>query len=122
MTVSALHANAFYEQAAKGGFLYTFWHEAGFLVFPVGGNEVIPFWSSRSRIERVQIEHPKYANYSVSEIPIADFLTRMLARFEKEGYRVGVNWSGKNFVGHDVSVADIKRNIGHYLHKAINEA
>ena len=120
MSIATVHANAFYEQAVRDGSVFTVLEDDSFLIFPVRDKEdkeVVPFWSSQSRVEKMQATHPKYAQYAISKIPLAEFLEKTLAQFEEENINVGVNWSGKRLVGYDVSVADLRRNIAYRLGK-----
>ena len=117
MSNAASNASAFYERVVKDGRVFTVLGDDSFLVFRVSGAEVVPFWSSRYRVEKVQLSHPKYAGFSISEIPLTEFLDKTLAQLEEENIHVGVNWSGKRLIGYDISVADLKRNIGCWLDK-----
>jgi len=89
--------------------------DGGFLVFPIHGKEVVPFWSSRSRLEKVATEHPKYATYQPEQLPLEEFLQKTLALFEEENIQVGVNWAGARLSGYDISPQDMKINIAHWL-------
>jgi hypothetical protein len=113
MSTAALHASAFYAEVAAHGAVFTLLEEGSFPVLRVGGSDVVPFWSSRSRAERVRQDHPKYANYAVDEITLTDFLAKTLALLEEERIRVGVNWSGPRLTGYDVAPSDIRTNIEH---------
>jgi hypothetical protein len=115
MSTAALHANAFYEDAAKNQVIFTLLDDDSFLVFRIDGAEVVPFWSTRSRVERVRELHPKYSGYAVEEIPLARFFEHTLPLLAQGGVRVGVNWSGSRLSGYDISVDDLRRNISHHL-------
>ena len=115
MSAASSQASAFYEQVARGGAVFTFTAEGDYLVFPVRGKEVVPFWSSRSRMLNVQKEHPKYAGYSISEESLADFLGSTMALFDKERICIGVNWSGAKLVGYDIEPEDLRRNIAYWV-------
>jgi hypothetical protein len=45
------------------------------------------------------------------EIKLADFLERWLPALERDGLRVGVNWSGPRAVGYDLQPADVRTAI-----------
>jgi hypothetical protein len=115
MSVAAAQASAFYEQVAREKLVFTFTDGDSYLVFRVRDKEVVPFWSSLSRIESVQGSHSKYAKFAISKIPLAKFLAKTSAQLEREDIRVGVNWSGESLTGYDVPVPDLKRNIEHWL-------
>jgi hypothetical protein len=118
MSVAAAQASAFYEQVVAAGSVFTFVEDGSYLVFPVNGKDVVPFWSSRSRIETVQRAHPRYAAYAISEESLKQFLEKTLDQLEEENINVGVNWSGERSTGYDISAADVKRNICHHQSKA----
>ena len=122
MSAAGRQARIFYEQVAKEGHAFTFLVDDNFLVFRIRDYDVIPFWSSRSRLERIQKSHPKYATYALSEIPLNRFLDTTLALLERDSVNVGVNWSGQHLTGYDLPVADLRRNVGYYLDKVRNEA
>jgi len=119
MSVAAAQASAFYEQVVKDGSVFTFLDDGSFLVFPIHGKEVVPFWSSRTRVQKVQSRHPEYAGYTIHEIPLPEFLETTLAKFGKDGIHVGVNWSGDRLVGYDLPVADLLRNIDYWRKKGV---
>ena len=48
MSVAATQASKFYEQVIAEGRVFTVDDGEGYLVFPIGEIEVVPFWSSRS--------------------------------------------------------------------------
>lgn len=115
MTTAAAHATAFYADVAKHRMVYALSDDGGFPVLRVGGSDVVPFWSSRSRVETVLQRHTKYAAFGIEEIPLADFLVRTLSLLADEAIRVGVNWSGPRLTGYDISVDDVRRNISHHV-------
>ena len=115
MSIAAAQASKFYAQAAKEKLVFTFTEGDSYLVFPVQGKDVIPFWSSRSRMATVQSAHPKYRNFTVCELPLAEFLAKTLTRLQEDDIHIGVNWSGPRLTGYDISAADLRRNIEHWL-------
>ena len=66
---------------------------------------------------KVQNAHPKYASYTVSEEPLAEFLDDTLAIFLEQNICIGVNWSGARLVGYDIEPAELRRNIGYWVGK-----
>jgi hypothetical protein len=119
MSLSAAHATKFYEQVVADGKVFTLTEDEAFLVYPVHGREVVPFWSSRSRLERVQQSHPKYRNYTVSEMTLDEFLDRTLAKLEEENVSVGVNWSGSRLTGYDLTASELRNNIGYWQSRGL---
>ena len=115
MTIASAQAQKFYEQVAREDSVFTFTHDGDFLVFPIRDIEVVPFWSSLSRMNKIRATHQKYASYSITRSTLDEFLTETLPMLQKEDLHVGVNWSGPRLVGYDISVADLKRNVEHAL-------
>ncbi len=116
MSIAAAHYDKFKEQAVREGRVFTFTSDGEYLVFPVNGEEVIPFWSSRTRMEKVQKEHPKYQQYQIKEMAIAEFL-EWLPKLGKDGVRVGANWSGKRLTGYDVETKDLLAGLNYWIDK-----
>ena len=99
----APHAAKFYEEVAAGKSVWTIRDAAGFPA-PVGegGRRAQPFWSSRARVERVVKTVAADRDFEVVELPASDFLERWLPGFARDGFLVGVNWSGPRATGFDV--------------------
>jgi len=117
VSLAAAHAAKFYEEATAERRVFTFLVDGSFLVFPVRGGEVVPFWSSLSRLQRVQESHEKYRRYTADEIPLSDFLLKTLPQLANEQIRVGVNWSGDRLTGYDLTVDDLRHNLDHWTRK-----
>jgi hypothetical protein len=117
VSVAAAQAQKFYEQVAAERRVYTFLDQGSFLVFPIRGTEVVPFWSSPSRLQRVQELHAKYRSYTIDEMPLTEFLEKTLPQLEAELISIGLNWSGKRLTGYDLTVADLRRNLDYWLTK-----
>ncbi|MEQ4210148.1 DUF2750 domain-containing protein, partial [Actinopolymorpha sp. B9G3] len=45
------------------------------------------------------------------EISGQDWLDKWLPNLEKDGLRIGLNWSGARATGYDLTVADVLRNL-----------
>ena len=115
MSTAAIHTSKFYEQAVSDGKVFTFDDGDGYLVFPMDGAEVVPFWSSRTRLEKIKKDHPKHSRREITEETLTVFMTDTLPFLEKEGIRVGVNWSGQRLTGFNVTVADPRKNLQHWI-------
>ena len=115
MSISAAHASKFYEQAVRDGRVFTLESPEGFLVFPIRDIEVIPFWSSRSRVEKIQSTMPEYAHYSIHEQTFAEFYEDTLPWLKEQHIHNGVNWSGERLNGYDVSVSDVRTNLEYWM-------
>jgi hypothetical protein len=70
-------------------------------------------------MHKVQADHPKYGKYTISEIPLQEFLTSTLALLQEENIHVGTNWAGAKLVGYDSPPDDIRRNIEYQLNKSL---
>lgn len=117
MSNAASQASKFYEQAVNDGKVFTVLDADSFLVFPMAEGDTVPFWSSATRIERVQAAHPKYRAYTIDEIPLGEFLSKVIPLLSEEGIRIGVNWSGKNLTGYDLSPSDLLKNLEYWIEK-----
>ncbi len=96
--------------------VFTFTSSCELLVMPVGGREVVPFWSSLDRLKRTVKLHPKYAAHEMTEMSFAEF-QKWLDQLSDEGILVGVNWSGAKLTGYDVSVADLRIALEHRMQR-----
>lgn len=75
------------------------------------GNRAMPFWSLRSRAERIIATVPGYAGFVPVEIALAEFRAQWLPRMESDGLRVGVNWSGPRATGYDLEPSALEQNL-----------
>jgi hypothetical protein len=116
MSIAAAQYSKFMTQVAAEGKVFTFTKEGAFLVYPMKEAEVIPFWSSRQRLLKIQATLPKYEKFQMDEMSVKTFL-KQLSNLHKKKIRIGVNWSGKNLAGYDVSVADLKAALDYALKK-----
>ena len=108
MSTSAAHAAAFYEEAARERTVWGIRDENGFPA-PVNGSgeRSMPFWSLRSRAERVVEQVPAYAGFEVVEIPLDAFVERWLPGLATDGLLVGLNWSGTSATGYDIPATEV---------------
>jgi hypothetical protein len=68
-----------------------------------------PFWSSRSRVEKIIATVAAYEGFEPVEITLDAFLEKWLPGLERDGFRVGVNWSGPHATGYDIEPRVIRR-------------
>lgn len=112
MSVAAAHAAAFYAEVAESGLVFTIRDEGGFPAPMVGsGTRSQPFWSKRSRVERIIKNVAAYQEMYVVEVAREDWFDKWLPGLESDGMLVGVNWSGKGATGYDLSPSDAARNV-----------
>lgn len=118
MTQAASQASRFYEEVVTSRSVFTLLDDGSFLVFPVNGLEVVPFWSTESRVTIVQRNHPKYRPFACDKIDLDVFCDRTLRDLERENVHIGVNWSGARLTGYDVSVPDLLQNLSYWQTRA----
>ena len=102
MSQAASQAAAFYRQVAETQRVWSMCDAQGFPVYRnPEGIDVIPFWSSLSRLEKVQKAVPKFATYEPLEFPWDFFVEKWLPGLTSDGVHMGLNWSGAGAVGYD---------------------
>lgn len=116
VSLAAAHYDTFKEQVVADGVVFTFVDAGEYLVFPVNGRQVIPFWSSRSRMTKVQAAHPKYRTFAIKELPLEEFID-WLPRLGADGIGIGANWSGKRLTGYDVAANDLLAGLQYWLER-----
>ncbi len=117
MSVAAAQASKFYEQVAVDRKVYTFMDDDSFLVFRKDGNDVVPFWSSRTRLEKIAKMHPKFKASAIFEFSLEEFMTKTLLQLEEENICIGVNWSGSRLVGYDIPISELRTSIANWQSK-----
>ena len=112
MSVAAAQAEAFYGEFLDGGSVFTVRDDGGYPAPENGsGQRAQPFWSKRSRAQRIVDDVPAYGGFEVVEIDGKRWRERWLPGLEKEGIHVGLNWSGRDASGYDLPPADVLRNL-----------
>ena len=102
MSVAGINAADFYREATSGGRVWTIRDAGGFPAPQGDGARAMSFWSSRERVERVIGSVAAYSTFEPFEIDLAAFMDRWLPGLERDGLKVGVNWSGDRAMGYDV--------------------
>lgn len=112
LSQSAAQANTFYCDVAKNGKVFSLRDKNG---FPApkgdGGKRSMPFWSTRSRVEKVIATVPDYSKFEVVELDWETFNKNWITGLNKDGLLIGVNWSGQKATGYDVSPINVRDNI-----------
>ncbi|CZF79022.1 hypothetical protein GCE9029_01209 [Grimontia celer] len=112
MSISSVHAAAFYREVAASGVVWGIEDTGG---FPAprgsGGSRAMPFWSSQSRALSVVSNVPAYYGFEPVAIEWEVFCERWIPGLSRDGLLVGVNWSGKTAKGFDITPAQVKLNI-----------
>jgi Protein of unknown function (DUF2750) len=103
MSQASSQAWAFYREVAATGVVWTIRDNDGFPA-PVtsSGKRAQPFWSSRSRVERIIASVPAYSAFEPYEVSWEDFCNKWVPGLTRDGCLVGVNWSGKRALGYDL--------------------
>lgn len=112
MSQAASQSAAFFRDVVKTQSVWTVKDDGGFPAPRASsGQRAQPFWSSRSRVSKIIASVPDYANLQPIEITLEDFCKEWLPRLESENILVGVNWSGAQAVGYDLSVSQVQQRI-----------
>jgi hypothetical protein len=105
---SASQAAAFYREVAEHQLVWTICDEDGFPApLNPSGERAQPFWSSRSRVERIIATVAAYRGFIPVEITLDVFLERWVPGLTRDGILVGVNWAGDRATGYDVAPEQI---------------
>lgn len=112
MTTSAAQADSFYSEALRHGSVWGV-QDAGGFPAPVNGDGVraMPFWSTKSRAERVIANVAAYSGFQTVELPLDTWRRDWLPGLERDGLLVGLNWSGDRAQGYDLPPTDVLRNL-----------
>jgi len=117
MSHSAAHATKFYEQVTIDQKVYGLEDDGSFLVFRIRDHDVVPFWSSRSRVTAIQKRNPKYRKWTVTEEPFPAFVEHTLSQLEAERISIGLNWSGERLIGYDIPVPELRKTLDYWTKK-----
>jgi len=112
MTQAGSQAWAFYRDVAKNRKVWTIRDDGGFPA-PKNGEDkrAQPFWSSRSRVQRIIETVPDYASFVPYEISWADFCQNWVPGLIQDGLLVGVNWSGSTALGFDMNPKQVQDSV-----------
>lgn len=108
VSVSAAQSAAFFTESAKGGEVFGIKDGQGFPAPENGsGERAMPFWSKRSRADKVCASVPAYAGFEVVALPLNEWRERWLPGLTRDGLRVGLNWSGARATGYDYTPEEV---------------
>lgn len=109
---AAAQASAFYREVARLGAVWTIRDDGGFPA-PLNeeGRRTRPFWSSRSRAEKIIGTVTAYKGSSPFEISWADFVERWVLGLTRDGIPAGVNWGGPRATGYDLDAEQLRRSV-----------
>jgi hypothetical protein len=112
MSQAASQAAAFYREVAVAERLWTIRDAGGFPAPENGdGTRSHPFWSSKSRVEKIISTVSAYSGFEPFEVSLDDFASRWVPGMTRDGLMVGVNWSGVRALGYDVLPASVLEGI-----------
>ncbi|GIU35724.1 DUF2750 domain-containing protein [Shewanella schlegeliana] len=118
MSQSASQARSFYRDVAKQKSVWGIRDDKG-IPAPLGdnGKRAMPFWSTRSRAEKVVSTVDAYKGFEIFELSWQEFRDKWLIGLDKDGLSVGVNWSGSRATGYDVEPLNVKELVEYELNK-----
>ena len=111
MSVAAAHATQFFDDVAASGRVWTLRDAGGFPSPPGDGGRAMPFWSSLSRVELIISRVDAYKEFEPVELALSVFLERWIPGLERDGLKVGVNWSGARAMGYDFAPGEVTEAI-----------
>jgi hypothetical protein len=110
--VSAAQADACFREVLKDRAVWAVRNVGGFPAPKTRtGQRAQPFWSKRTRAQRIIDTVPAYAAFDTVEISLDDWREQWLPDLEHDGLLVGINWSGRGATGYDLTPADVLRNL-----------
>lgn len=112
MSVSAAQTVAFCEEVVKSSQVWGV-RDSGGIPAPFNGDGVrsMPFWSLRSRAEKVIADVPAYRDFEPMAIPLDAWLTRWIDGLERDRILVGLNWTGAQASGFDFRPAEVRTRL-----------
>ena len=112
MSQASSQAWAFYREVAKTRVVWAIRDDGGFpSPMSVSGQRAMPFWSSKSRAQRIIENAPAYAGFTPVEIGWSEFVERWIPGLEKDGLLAGVNWSGPRVLGYDLRPTELREAV-----------
>ncbi len=112
MSTAGSQAWAFYRAVAKSRVLWSVRDDDGYPAPQTSsGRRAQPFWSSRSRAEKIIAAVPDYAVFRPDEVSWEAFCHVWVPDLERDGMLVGVNWSGPHATGFDLEPSEVQRAV-----------
>jgi hypothetical protein len=112
VSISAAQASRFYQEVILHQQVWGIRDSGGFPA-PVNGDgeRTMPFWSLRSRAEKVIGSVAAYRAFEVEAIPLTVWRTRWIDGLDRDGILVGLNWSGVRATGYDVQPLEVRAGL-----------
>lgn len=111
MSVSAPQADSFYKEVLEHSAVWGVRDADGFPAPDTAEGRAMPFWSLRSRAEGIVAKVPAYQDFEVVELPLDEWRSRWLPGLQRDGVRVGLNWSGATATGFDLPAVEVERHL-----------
>ena len=116
MSTSAAQADAFYREALESPTVWAIRDSVGFPAPEGSDGRSMPFWSRKSRAERVVASVPAYGGFEIVPIPLPEWRSRWLPGLKRDGVRAGLNWSGSRATGFDLEPEAVESNLATRAH------
>jgi hypothetical protein len=111
MSASAAQADAFYREVVEHSTVWGVRDTDGFPAPEAPEGRAMPFWSLRSRAEGIVAKVPAYAGFEVVSLPLDVWRSRWLPGLQRDGLRVGLNWSGEEATGYDLLPSEVEAGL-----------
>ncbi|MEM7460400.1 MAG: DUF2750 domain-containing protein [Pseudomonadota bacterium] len=112
MSGYAAQAAKFYKEVAESGIMWTVRDDLGFPAPKTSsGQRSMPFWSSKSRVEKIISNVPAYAGFRPEKVTYNKFIHYWVDELSRARQLVGVNWSGNRATGFDLKPERVEKYI-----------
>ena len=112
MSISAAHADAFASEALAAEAVWAIRDASGFPTSTnASGEPTMPFWSTENRARRIIESVDGYRGFEPVRLELDAFVGRWLVGLERDGLKVGLNWSGARATGYDMQPAEVRARL-----------
>lgn len=111
MSIAAAQADAFYREVLEHQTVWAIRDTAGFPAPESQGGRAMPFWSLKSRADRIVATVPAYAEFDVISLLLHEWRLRWLPGLQRDGVRVGLNWAGERATGFDLEPEQVELSL-----------
>lgn len=108
MSVAAAQSSAFFAEVVRHREVFTIRDEGGFPAPMISaGVRAQPFWSRETRAQRIITRVAAYGGFAPVRITLDEFQSRWIPGLARDGFRIGVNWSGDFATGYDMTPDEV---------------